>query len=1604
MHRSGVLSGDLPLHCNGPELWLSRAFMASTRGFDRDDSRAVPRLDQIDATTNRQECYGRSAVKLAALSNNWLGLDGEIAAAVQDQSERCLAAYREDPNRVLSDANLEVTTAEGGYGRKQIYELIQNGADALLGGPGRIEVLLSRDVLYVANQGSAITRAGVEALLGSHLSQKRNSEIGRFGLGFKSVVGVSDTPQIFSCSGSFGFDRARARARVSTVVPDARRYPVLRLAEPLDPAVQAEQDPELAQLMEWATTVVRLPLKTGQELLGGDLKTFPAEFLLFSPHVTDLHLVDRVAKTSRVIQLTMDPRGELNLLDGGTRRTWRVVRSMHRPSTDAARDAGEIANRESIVLHWAVPTQGRGRVGRFWAFFPTESMTTLSGIVNAPWKLSDDRRNLLEGAFNREVLIEALPRLLEDNLPGLVEPDDPASVLDLLPARGKEPRNWADRDINGPVFDRLSRTRSLPDLHGVLRRPADLRLHPSGLQSHWLEDWRLACTDGESWVHHDVDKTPERRLKAERLMGSVESRRPDLTQWLEALCARPSPASSGAAVALVASLASGDTEQRAQSRQARVLLLEDGRLVPPRAGTVFVRASKDEGGYDFIDPRLVALPGVGEALAKLGIKVLDRSGELRNALAKADQRAIDWERVWTLTRQLPLAVSVQILHEGLRPPLARHLQVRTAEGRWVPVGAAFLGGGVVPADGSRDKAFLISPQYHREDEELLLQLGALSQPSSRRDAPGEPWFVAYRDSIVDDFIGKAAGSKPSRERIVTEGTMPPWPLDAISRMSPAGRLAMTNAALTLDDGTTWTVRHQTNSSYGRRKYRSPVTWLLRRHGVLSTRLGPWPLTQCLRPDRDLPEHVLPVADVTTATADRFKLLAGPEELSAATWSSLLGLSSAWQEAGRRYELYSWAVHFAPPPSKVRVALGQRTLDLDPQDVAVVADVEVLRALQEQQIPAIQVPDPDDVLALQQSWGMAEGASLLQQELVPAPVGEPAVLVDRFPFLRLYLDPASSATVQLQFCSSIQMVTATPRGQVTRPVPGALVDGRVLVTASEPASQLEQISQALKLELAAADIRSILDQQERQQAQELVVRLRAARDLHERLAVAVGPDQLRRALPAAALEAIEADIGQPLSSEELARLAYSVHGVATLQHFRSVLEERGLNPPVQWAGGATARRFVTDLGFPSAFAGFSADRRPAVFDVEGPAELGPLHDYQTVVTDRIKALLAGQGPARGIVSLPTGAGKTRVAVQALVDELREERLQGPVVWIAQSDELCEQAVQTWAYVWRALGPRRRMIISRFWSTNEVTEETDAFQLVVATTDKLNLAVGKTAYAWMSEASVVVVDEAHASVAPTYTRVLEWLGRGRARTPRRPLIGLTATPFRNTNSVETERLVARYDANRLDAGAFQGEPYAELQARGVLAKVEQNVLDGIDVQFTADDLVEIDRYKRMPSGVEARLGKNLDRNRMIVESVLSLPKDWPVLLFATSVENARALAAQIAHGGIHAVAISAETEPAARRHYIEQFQAGELRVITNYGVLAQGFDAPAVRAVYVTRPTFSTNLYQQMIGRGLRGPRNGGSEQVRIVNVRDNLQQYGDRLAFYDFEHLWTAPVG
>jgi hypothetical protein len=454
----------------------------------------------------------RAESQMQQNTSAWAGLESPLAQHVALQSQRCLDAYSANPLLVKEHANIERATAQGGYGRRQIYELVQNGADALIGTEsGRIEVLLTESALYCANEGAPIDLDGLDAILSSHVSMKRGTEIGRFGLGFKSVLGVTDRPEFYSRSGSFKFNSEESATRIRAIVPQAEALPVLRLALAIDPTSERSEDPNLSKMLAWATTIVKLPYSSSDaSWLSEDIQKFPAEFLLFSPHVALLVLEDRPHGFRREIRLRKQHEN-FRLIEGAASSGWRSFSTYHTPTASARKDAGELSGRDNLPVIWAVP-HGRPMPGRFWAFFPTEYVTTLSGVINAPWKTNEDRQNLLTGPFNIE-LLRVVAELAVEHLPQLVNPKDPGWILDIMPARRDEFRNWADQELNDRFYELAASRDSLPNQDGNLSVPTALKLHPPGIPPDALELWSSYEGRPKDWCHPSAD-TRTRRITA----------------------------------------------------------------------------------------------------------------------------------------------------------------------------------------------------------------------------------------------------------------------------------------------------------------------------------------------------------------------------------------------------------------------------------------------------------------------------------------------------------------------------------------------------------------------------------------------------------------------------------------------------------------------------------------------------------------------------------------------------------------------------------------------------------------------------------------------------------------------------------------------------------------------------------------------------------------------------------------------------------------------------------------------------------------------------------------------------------------------------------
>ena len=1480
----------------------------------------------------------KRAMDRCGFAANWGGVNSPLGAYIRQESQKSLDSYRSQPNLVAEHANTEEDTARGGYANRQLVELVQNSADALSKSDGEhIWVRLTPTHLYCADNGRPIDRDGARALLFSHLSSRRGtSEIGRFGLGFKSVLGVTDAPEFFSHSGSFRFDRQRSAEQLSPIAPKLDRYPVLRMAAPIVPESEFEADRHLREMSYWASNIVRLPLKPrAHAALAKQIADFPAEFLLFVEHVGRLVLQADDTEPLRVITLARQD-DEWILQDAGTESRWLVESRLHQLSSDAKADSRSLDNADEVPIWWAVPLDRLNEPGKFWAFFPTLTQSLVPGILNAPWKTNEDRQNLLEGTFNKES-IEAAASMVADVLPRLATEDDPARHLDALPRRREAGDNDHADHLRDSLYERLRNADIVPDQSGALRNATDLSYAPSMLLTQEgrqaLDRWAEFEHKPIDWAHHRALLTRNRVARLDvlcpmraiqRWSGSVRSVRYEtgipktsIAQWLEALVDNAEPHTLEASKAAIQTAALIPFSIRNRESLGRILITEDEDFIDAESNTVRLREGSVTSTGIFVHPELEEDPKTLVALKELGLRPTTPETAFRDLFPRLHMSTNDWNGFWELSRVLEPSVAFEITKSQNR--FQTPICVRTLDMRWTSFAYVLLPGPIVPTDGSRDSSVAIDTDFHRDDLPLLNLLGAVGAPQSGYEV--NPW--RYLSHCRSKFASpdRNLPRNPRGDLLNFENPTTSGPLEVLSRLSDEGKVLYTDALLSLNDTyKTWTMRHDTQDIYPPMNFPSPAIEVLREHGRVQT------------DDGAIHKLSDALGDPPANPAVLYKLLSHPKAAS------------------------------------IRTAF----------DIS--AKVE---------IPTEPV-----------------GAD-----------GDSVPLIDVWPGLEPHLSERH-ANLNVTYCDGFQQPGGFPDGAE----PAAVIEdaeGVIYVRRTyDDGAQLQAIVGELGLSLANDQMRMILlgltDEN-----------VKAARDYvrefgsdEARLLAAVGNEfSLRQRLPQSLLQILEQDKGSRLDGEEVARAAIATYHTRALHEYRAHLER--LDPPRQWAGRPKAVEFVRSLGFSEEWAGEPRRTRDPYIEVDGPLSLPPLHAYQRKVVENVRSLVRSNGalgPKRGMVSMPTGSGKTRVAVQSIVEAIRDGEYRGGVLWIADRGELCEQAVEAWREVWASEGSqKKRLRISRMWESQLRPLPSSEMHVIVASIQTLYARTQNqpAAYEFLGDFDLVVFDEAHRSITPTSTSVMEEVGLTRWQRQREPiLLGLTATPYRGHDESETRRLVNRYSGNRLDAGAFASDnPEAvirELQSMQVLARADHATIAGGDFRLTAHDLRQQQRqgrnYPWLPASVEERISNDTVRTqRIIAEYFDRIGPDWPTLIFATSVEHSKTVAALLTARGVKARAVSGETDNATRRRVVEEFRSGEVKALVNFNVFREGFDAPKTRAIIVARPVYSPNLYFQMIGRGLRGVENGGNDRCLILNVQDNIENFERKLAFSELDWLWDdAP--
>ena len=307
---------------------------------------------------------------------------------------------------------------------------------------------------------------------------------------------------------------------------------------------------------------------------------------------------------------------------------------------------------------------------------------------------------------------------------------------------------------------------------------------------------------------------------------------------------------------------------------------------------------------------------------------------------------------------------------------------------------------------------------------------------------------------------------------------------------------------------------------------------------------------------------------------------------------------------------------------------------------------------------------------------------------------------------------------------------------------------------------------------------------------------------------------------------------------------------------------------------------------------------------------------------------------------TGTGKT---VISSVDfkELLEGGDAKSILYVAHRREILEQALDTYRYVLgdpefgelqpEAPGACNDVFVSVQWLDQEDN---------MGTIEK-------------SKFDYIVIDEAHHAAAASYKRLIDYFSP-------KYLLGLTATP-------------ERYDGkNILDL--FGGKISADLRlwdaiSEGYLAKFKY---------YAVDDNTDLSKLRLtggeyMPKDLEQLYLQDNDWLPTVYDKFIEKTNGLPirkVLGFCPSIEVSRRVAAYFTERGLVAHHVDGKMMRAERDAIIKGFKGGLVDAVFSVDILNEGVDVPEANVVLLLRPTASSTVFIQQIGRGLRRKEGGG----------------------------------
>jgi ATP-dependent helicase IRC3 len=328
----------------------------------------------------------------------------------------------------------------------------------------------------------------------------------------------------------------------------------------------------------------------------------------------------------------------------------------------------------------------------------------------------------------------------------------------------------------------------------------------------------------------------------------------------------------------------------------------------------------------------------------------------------------------------------------------------------------------------------------------------------------------------------------------------------------------------------------------------------------------------------------------------------------------------------------------------------------------------------------------------------------------------------------------------------------------------------------------------------------------------------------------------------------------------------------------------------------------------------------------------LRPYQK---EAISAVLTARkrGVQRLLLCLPTGAGKT-----VIFAHLAQMARRGVLV-LAHRSELLLQAQEK---IQRGLPPEIQVAIE----AGEQKAPAEA-KIVLCSIRSLReerlqqLLQGR-------DIGLVIYDECHHATAEDNLRVLTQIGVFQKQW-QGTLLGVTATTSR-ADGIGLGRVFEEIVYSRSLTQMVEEGYLAPLKGYRITTQTPLPALSDQGQDFDPEELAEV---------VDVE-----DRNALIARTLQEFARDRRILVFCVNVNHAFHLSKALNHLSIPTKTVHGMMPALERADTLKRFAIANLQAITNVAVLTEGFDDPGVSCIAMARPTRSSALYLQCIGRGMR----------------------------------------